>query len=66
MIAVLPLRANKRSIGPSVCQSFKKYHVKSTDKTVIEDEKGLKSVGRLVQSKWLIQTGHMGSHFTLY
>ena len=36
----------------------------STDETVIEDEEGLKSVGRLVQSEWLVQTGHMGSHFT--
>ena len=35
-----------------------------TDETVIEDEEGLNSVGRLVQSEWLIQTGHMGYHFT--
>ena len=43
------------SIGP---------HVTITDETVIEDEEGLKSVDRLVQSEWLIQTSHMGYHFT--
>ena len=43
------------------CRKF--ADVLYTDKTVIEDEEGLKSVDRLVQSEWLGQTSHMGYHF---
>ena len=43
---------------------IKKDIPQHTDETVIVDEEGLKSVDRLVQSEWLIQTSHMGYHST--
>ena len=57
-------RCPKRKKKEKKKEDEKLHEKRYTDEAVIEDEEGLKSVDRLVQSKWLIQTSHMGYRFT--